>query len=171
MRLHIIALLAFATGQFVFSKNCLGQARKIITGSAVEKAGNGPISLASITNLSIGKTTISRSNGTFEIEASTGNIIAYSANGYYADTLFLREESYKSGSLILVLRPLPSTLSGVIVMGSYSQYQIDSVERRKSFLQDVGAPQHTVGGITNPDVGFGVGINLDRWSKKRKKRA
>ncbi len=154
----------------VVSHLSYGQGRKIITGSAVDQTENKPIRMASITNVTLGKTTLSRSNGTFELEAGIGNIIAYSANGFYADTFFLREESYLSGSLLLALRPLPSTLTNVTIVGSYNQYQMDSVERRKSFLQDVGnSTIPAVGGITNPDLGFGVGINLDRWSKKEKR--
>jgi hypothetical protein len=170
MRFHLPFLLSFLTGFFVLGNIASAQSRKIITGSAVDKNENIPIRMASITNLSLGKTTVSRSNGTFELEATIGNIIAYAANGYYADTFFLREENYLSGSLLLALRPLPSTLTNVTVMGSYNQYQMDSVERRKSFLQDVGNnATPAVGGITNPDLGFGVGINLDRWSKKEKR--
>ncbi len=169
MRLQLPLFMALTTGLFVFGQFSIGQGRKIITGAAVDKNDNTAIRMASITNLSIGKTTVSRSNGTFEIEASAGNIIAYSANGYYADTLFLREENYKSGNLLLALRQLPSTLTSVTVMGTYSQYQMDSVERRKSFLQDVGnSALPTVSGISSPDLGFGVGVNLDRWSKKEK---
>ncbi len=152
----------------LFSLAAFSQAKKPITGSVVDKNENTPVRMASITNISIGKTTVSRTNGTFEIEAATGHIIAYSANGFYADTLVLREENYLSGMLLLTLRPLPATLTNVTVMGSMNPYQLDSVERRKSFLEDVGEkPIPTVSKAT--DMGFGVGISLDRWSKKEKR--
>jgi hypothetical protein len=151
----------------IFSLNTFSQAKKPISGSVVDKNENTPVRMASITNISLGKTTVSRTNGTFEIEAATGHIIAFSANGFYADTLVVKEETYLSGMLLLTLRPLPSTLTNVTVVGSMSAYQMDSVERRKSFLQDVGEkPIPTVSKAT--DLGFGVGINLDRWSKKEK---
>jgi hypothetical protein len=148
------------------------QSKKTITGSVVIIKENQPVKMASITNITLGKTTISRSNGTFEIEAGIGNIIAFGGNGFYADTLSLTASQFAEGSLLLALRPLPSTLTNVTVIGNYSQYQMDSIERRKSFLQDVGSSEIPTISKTN-EMGFGVGINLDRFSKgeKRERKA
>jgi hypothetical protein len=143
------------------------QSRKIMSGLMLDKTESSPVRMGSITNVTLGKTTLSRTNGTFEIEAGVGNIIAYSANGFYADTFSIKQESFESGNMLIALRPLPSTLENVTVVGKYSRYQVDSIERRRSFLEDVGEkPQTTVSKAT--DLGFGVGINLDRWSKKEK---
>ncbi len=155
------------TGFVLLSSSGWAQARKTLSGSAVDKNENTPIRMASITNITLGKTTLSRSNGTFELEAGIGHIIAYAANGFYADTLSLTPAQFADGSLLLAFRALPSTLTNVTIVGNYSRYQVDSLERRKSFLQDVGNSKIPVVSRAN-DMGFGVGINLDRWSKREK---
>ncbi|MCU0388093.1 MAG: hypothetical protein MUE71_05755 [Chitinophagaceae bacterium] len=158
----------FLFGSLLFiSCAALAQNRKTINGAVLIKSENQPVRMASITNITIGKTTVSRGNGTFELEAGIGNIIAFGANGFYTDTLSITGEQFSSGTILLVLRPLPSTLTNVTVVGNYSQYQMDSIERRKSFLQDVGNSEIPAVSRAN-DMGFGVGINLDRWSKREK---
>lgn len=159
---------AFIACFLLFGLTASAQQRKIFSGAVVDSAESRAIRMASITNITLGKTTVSRGNGTFELEAGTGNIIAFGANGYYADTLTISLEMYAAGSLLLTLRPLPATLTNVTVLGNMSQYQVDSIERRKNFLQDVGESTIPAVGRAN-DMGFGVGINLDRWSKKEKR--
>ena len=168
MKFTRIPVHIFLSLVFILPLSAFCQSRKIITGAALDRNENLPIRMASITNINLGKTTISRGNGTFEIEVGIGHIIAYGANGYYADTLSISAEHFSSGSLLLALRPLPSTLTNVIVVGTYSQYQMDSIERRKSFLEDVGNSEIPAVSRAN-DMGFGVGINLDRWSKREKR--
>jgi hypothetical protein len=157
----------FLFAGLLFTLTAQSQSKKAISGSVVDKNENTPVRMASITNISLGKTTVSRTNGTFELEAATGHIIAFSANGFYADTLVLREETYLSGMLLLTLRPLPSTLTNVTVVGSMNAYQMDSTERRKSFLENVGNNPIPTLSKAN-DLGFGVGVSLDRWSRKEK---
>lgn len=140
---------------------------KPIQGIVLDKSNSKEIRLASIRNLNTGNIAISQSNGSFELLASPGQIIIYSAIGYYTDTLLLRQEIYANGNLILALRPLPSTLTDVTIVGNLSQYQIDSIERRKGFLVMASErPTPTVSRST--DMGFGVGINLGRWSKRER---
>jgi hypothetical protein len=100
MKLTRILSALFFAAIFVISHSGFAQGKKIITGSAVDKKENQPIRMASITNITLGKTTVSRSNGTFELEAAIGNIIAYGANGFYADTLSITPEQFTSGSWI-----------------------------------------------------------------------
>lgn len=160
----ISALILIAVGQ-----TSLAQNKKTIIGLVYDQDEKVPIKLASITNITVGKTTVSSANGTFELPAAIGHIIAFSANGYYADTLTLTAERFSLSNLILTLKPLPSTLSNVTVIGNYSQYQADSIERRKAFLEDVpGNPVPTMGRAN--DLGFGTAINLDKFSKREKQK-
>lgn len=145
------------------------QQRKILSGAIFDKEGNQPVRMANVTNISIGKTAVSRVNGTFEIEATAGNIISFGANGFYADTVSITTGMYETGNILLTLRPLPNTLTDVTVVGNLSAYQIDSIARRKSFLEDVGDNEIPVVSRAN-DLGFGVGINIDRFSKREKRK-
>jgi hypothetical protein len=160
----IQALILLAIAQ-----NSFAQTKKSIIGLIMDQNEKVPVKMASITNITLGKTTVSSSNGTFELVAAVGHIIAFSANGYYADTLTLTVDRFSMSNLILTLKPLPSTLANVTVVGKYSQYQVDSIERRKAFLQDVPGGEIPVMGRAN-DLGFGTAINLDRFSKREKQK-
>jgi hypothetical protein len=151
------------------AQNSIAQTKKSIIGLVVDQNEKVPVKMASITNITLGKTTVSSSNGTFELLAAQGHIIAFSANGYYADTLTLNADRFSTSNLILTLKPLPSTLANVTVVGKYSQYQVDSIERRKAFLEDVPGGEIPVMGRAN-DLGFGTAINLDRFSKREKQK-
>jgi hypothetical protein len=160
----IQALILLAVTQSSFA-----QTKKSIIGLVFDQNERVPIKMASITNITLGKTTISSSNGTFELQAGLGHIIAFGANGYYADTLSLTADRLSISNLILTLKPLPSTLAGVTVIGKYSQYQVDSIERRKAFLQDVPGSEIPTMSRAN-DLGFGTAINLDKFSKREKQK-
>lgn len=143
------------------------QEKKSFTGLILDKSTGKEVRVASIRNINLGITSVSRNNGTFELTGALGHIIAFAANGYYADTITITAELFEKGSLLLNILPLPSTLTNVTVVGNYTPYQLDSMERRKRFLEDVGEkPLPTVSKAT--DMGFGVGINLGRWSKKER---
>jgi hypothetical protein len=153
----------------VFVSQTFAQEKKEIIGLILDQSGNAPLRMASITNITLGKTTVSSSNGTFEIMAGKGNILAFSANGYYADTLTLTSDRFSKSNLILTLKPLPATLANVTVLGKYSQYQVDSIERRKEFTKVVGTTEMPTVSRAN-DLGFGVGINLDKFSKREREK-
>ncbi len=159
----LISLLVFVVSLPIFA-----QSKKVINGVVVDKSSGSEIRMASILNLTLGKTTVSRGNGTFEMEAAIGHIIVFAANGFYTDTIILKATSYNESNIILSLRPLPTTLTDVTVVSKVNQYQMDSLERRKSFLEDVGENPIPVVSKAN-DLGFGIGINLDRWSKKQRR--
>lgn len=164
MRLYLSFLSATL---FLFSLTAFSQEKKTFTGLILDKSTGKEIRVASIRNINLGITSVSRNNGTFELTAAKGHIIAFAANGYYADTITISADIYEKGSLLLNIVPLPSTLTNVTVVGNYTPYQLDSIERRKRFLEDVGEkPLPTVSKAT--DMGFGVGINIGRWSKKER---
>lgn len=165
--LHKFLIAAIFTCLVVLGFSVNAQTRKLMPGSVVDKTTNMPVRMASITNITLGKTVVSRTNGTFELEMGAGNIIAFMANGYYSDTIVLKQETYDAGNLLITLNQLPATLAEVTITGNYNKYQIDSIERRKSFLQDVGVSSVPAVSKAN-ESGFGIGFNLDRYSKKEK---
>ncbi len=144
------------------------QERKILNGLMLDKITRKEVRMASVSNITTGKTGVTRFNGVFEVEAAPGHILAFTANGFYADTVSVKQSWFDEGTLVLFIRPLPSTLTNVEVVGNLNAYQIDSIERRKSFLQDVGErPMPAISQAT--DLGFGVGINIGRWSKRERR--
>lgn len=165
--LHKFLIAAIITSLIALGYTAGAQTRKMMPGSVVDKTTNMPVRMASITNITAGKTVVSRTNGTFELEMGVGNIIAFMANGYYSDTIVLRQETYVAGNLLIILSQLPATLAEVTITGNYNKYQIDSIERRKNFLENVGKSSVPAVSRAN-ESGFGIGLNLDRFSKKEK---
>lgn len=146
------------------------QAPKKVVSGIIQDAGNGqPVRSASIKNVFSGITVISRTEGRFTASISKGNILAFSASGYYTDTLTTTDSVMALSQIIIKLRPLPATLPDVVVMGKLNPYQLDSIERRKEFLAVVGEARIPVVSRAN-DNGFGVGINFDRFTKREKNK-
>jgi hypothetical protein len=140
-----------------------------IGGYTIDSLTRSSISAASIRNIFSGVTIISNREGRFFADVQKGNILAFSATGYYSDTLSVTDSVLALPNLVMALRPLPSTLPGVTVTGNLTKYQVDSIERRKAFVSEVGKINIPAVGRAN-DMGFGVAINLDRFSKKEKSK-
>ena len=147
--------------------------KKSLQGVITDKSNQQPVRNASIRNVISGNTIISKNDGSFIADVSQGNILAFSANGYYTDTITITDKLLLSGKLTVQLNPLPSTLENVTVTSSYNYYQNDSLERRKYFLQTVGENKINALGHPSSDKDFGVAINLDHFKKteKNKRRA
>lgn len=143
--------------------------KKLADGYVRNKNSREVISAASIRNLNTGKTVLSRPDGRFVIEVNQGNILSFSATGFYTDTLTVTDSVWQASLLEPMLVPLPSTLPDAQVVGNLNAYQLDSIERRKEFLSTVGEARIPSVGKAN-DLGFGVGINIDRWSKREKNK-
>lgn len=145
--------------------------KKSLRGIVTDKTNQQPVRNASIRNVISGNTIISKSDGSFIAEVAEGNILAFSANGYYTDTITITNNLMLSGRLTVLLNPLPSTLENVTVTSSH-YYQTDSIERRRYFLQTVGEKKISAVGRAN-DLGFGIAVNLDHFGKteKNKRRA
>lgn len=139
----------------------------------VDRETKLPLAQGSILNLNTGKSTLLRPSGIFQADFTKGQLLAFSATGYYSDTLRVTDSVIGLSSLLVVLKPLPNTLPTATVTGqNLSPYQQDSLERRREFLSKVGEAKMPAVSKAN-DLGFGVGINLDRWgsSEKNKRKA
>jgi len=140
--------------------------RKEVKGVLKDSVTHMPVGFANITNLSTGKTAITNTGGLFTLEAGIRDLISFSYIGYHFDTIVFSDEYAAMPLLELTLKPLSNTLQGVTVRTKgYSQYQLDSMERRKEFLANTGALKKAVGGANS---GAGIALNLDRFSRREK---
>lgn len=144
--------------------------KKAISGTITDSVTQKPVSWASILSVMNGNIVLSKKDGGFIVDASEGQILAFSANGYYSDTLTVSKDVWEKGTLLVRLKPIRSTLEGVTVTaGIHDEYQQDSIERRRYFLQTIGENKIPVVGRAN-DLGFGIAFNLDHYSKIEKNK-
>jgi len=144
--------------------------KKTLHGIIQDKVNQQPVGMVSIRNVINGSIVISKNDGSYITDVSPGNILAFTANGYYTDTITVTGVILQSGNLNIELKPLPSTLEDVTITSSYNLYQNDSVERRKAFLETVGENKIPSVSRPNDNKDFGVAINLDHFSNKEKNK-
>jgi hypothetical protein len=129
-----------------------------------------PIVLASVTNLNTNKTVMTSASGRFTIELSENQVLSFAAVGYHFDTVHYSNLYLLTDTLALILSPLTFSLGNVTVSArGMSRYQLDSMERRKDFLQDIVT--YTIPTVAKANSGAGIALNLDHFSKhERNKR-
>lgn len=140
----------------------------IIYGKAIDLTTKKPVALATITNLSKGRSSITDYDGRFKILAEPGNVLVSSYTGYDLDTLRIAENM--NDTIVVQMHLLENLLPEAIITAKsrYSQYQLDSLNRRMlhaDVLDKTGIP--TIGGPAEGS-GFGISVNLGRRSKKEK---
>jgi hypothetical protein len=165
---RIIFLFILSTAAVLGTNNAAAQ-KAVIPGVVTDKMSKQPIRTASIRNITSGYTVVSRSEGQYSITGLKGNILSFSATGYFTDTLTITDSVLGLKKLDIKLRPLMGTLPDVTVTAKLNPYQIDSLERRRNFLALVGEAKLPKVGTVN-DLGFGVGINLDYWKKRERSK-
>jgi hypothetical protein len=146
---------------------CFSQ-KKTILGLVLDSATKLPIEYASITNINNNKTSISNTKGRFSIDVTEGNILSIASINHYFDTLMLNQKKMTSDTLIVYLKAISQNLKEVTVTAILNRYQNDSTQRRKSFLEDVGS--NKIPTVSSANSGAGIGINLDRFSKREKNK-
>lgn len=129
-----------------------------------------PIVLASITNLNTQTTVMTSASGRFKIDLQENQVLSFAAVGYYFDTIHYNKQFLLQDTLSLFLAPLAHSLGNVTVTArGMSRYQLDSIERRKEFLQDI--VDYTIPTVSKANSGAGIALNLDRFSRhERNKR-
>lgn len=149
------------------------QGKRTIYGYVKDSASGQPIELASITNTNTGNTSMSNHWGRFQIVITDNQILSIAAVGYYFDTLrFDNRYRNQTDTLQILLKPLAKDLGNVTVTSTaWSRYQLDSMERRKEFLQDI--VNYTIPTVSKANSGAGIALNIDRFSRheKNKRRA
>lgn len=117
---------------------------------------------ARISNTANGKNSYSNQKGFFSIAALSGDVIVISIDGYNQRII---SYSPLSDTITIYLSTLATTLPTVSVSSRYNQYQLDSINRKRDFLQMRG------GRLSNFSraEGFGIAFNLDRILKRKYK--
>ncbi len=168
MRRYIMAILSLCV---VFMAGA--QKRKLVYGYLKDSVTNAPIKLASVRNMNTNTTVMTNNNGRFAIETGDNHILSFAAVGYFFDTLQYNNTYIAQDTLYPFLVPLARDLGNVTVTarGGMSRYQLDSMERRKDFLQDIA--NYTIPTVSQANSGAGIALNLDRFSRheKNKRRA
>lgn len=128
-----------------------------------------PIVLASITNLNTQTTVMTSASGRFKIELQENQVLSFAAVGYYFDTIHYNKQFLLQDTLSLFLSSLAHNLGNVTVTArGMSRYQLDSIERRKEFLQDI--VDYTIPTVSKANSGAGIALNLDRFSRHEKNK-
>ena len=134
-----------------------GYAQQFLTGKVLKKASQETLSSVSVYNQMQKRHNLSDEKGNYRIIVQPGDIVIFSCVGYHADTVAVTEKMLGAEFPILLdLRPV--ALEAVTV-GSLSNYQMDSLERRQVYSwiyeqqpQPVVEPQRQ---------GDGVGVELN----------
>lgn len=145
-------------------------AQIIVYGKAFDSITHKPVALATVTNLSKGRSSVTDYEGRFSILAEPGNVLVSSFTGYDLDTLRVSENM--RDTLFIQMHLLENLLPEAIitVKSRYTQYQLDSMNRRvlhADVLDKAGIP--TIGGPAEGS-GFGITVNFGRRSKKEKEQ-
>jgi hypothetical protein len=167
-RNFFLLIFLLSTAAVLLTHHAAGQ-KAVIVGFVTDKMSKQPVRTASIRNIVSGNTVVSRSAGQYSITGDKGNILSFSATGYFTDTLTITDSVLQLEHLNIALRPLSGTLPDVTVTAKLNPYQLDSLERRRNFLALVGEAKLPKVSRVN-DLGFGVGINMDYWKKRERNK-
>lgn len=157
-----VVLLLAGTTSFAQKKN-------IRWGYLRDSATREPIILASVTNTDTRTTVMTGNTGRFRIEVLENQVLSFAAVGYHFDTIQYANTYLGKDTLQLFLTPLTHSLGNVTVTArGMSRYQLDSMERRKDFLQDI--VNYTIPTVSKANSGAGIALNIDRFSKHEKEK-
>ncbi len=142
--------------------------KKKLYGIVKDSATKEIIEYASITNINSNKTTVSNTKGKFNIDVTSGDVISIASINHYFDTIQLTEKIFLQDTIVVYIKAITQNLKEVTVTAILNRYKADSTERRKRFLEDVGS--NLIPTVSTANSGAGVGINLDRFSRKEKNK-
>lgn len=164
MKRYFITLLAI-----MITTVGTAQKKKLVQGYLKDSVTNAPVTLASVRNINTNTTVMTNSKGKFSIEVAENHILSFAAVGYFFDTLQYNNTYASQDTLYPFLVPLARDLGNVTVIGrGMNRYQLDSMERRKDFLQDIA--NYTIPTVSQANSGAGIALNIDRFSKHEKNK-
>lgn len=134
-----------------------------ISGYLRDSSTHFPIAKGIVSNSSDNKKVETDAKGFFRIKVAPNDLLYAVAPSYHYDTL--RYSILFGDTLTVYLAPFGNVLANVTVRSQYSKYQVDSIERRGVFEQMRGQTLNAVS--SNRTSGFGVILNLDRFTKKK----
>lgn len=129
-----------------------------------------PIANAAIHNKTGKKATYSNENGLFQLMTHAGDTIFYYAPGFMDGHYVVQDSRVQMDTVEIWLKPkVKEDLPGVFVSTyTYKDYQADSAQRMKEFVEEVGLKLPT---FSKSNSGAGLGIGLDGlFSKKNKQK-
>jgi hypothetical protein len=146
------------------------QQKNTIIGVVKDSVTNTIIEFASISNITQKNTIVSNTKGVFKIDIALNHLLSVAAIGYNFDTIRVTEKLLQTDTLYVLLQPLSKRLADITVTSTtrFSQYQLDSIERRKEFFinkSDVKIPV-----VSSANSGIGIGINIDHFYKREKRK-
>jgi hypothetical protein len=146
------------------------QPYRTIKGHLTDSATREPIALASVKNNTSGVTVMTNSKGYFSLPIAAGQLLSFAAVGYHFDTVYYTGTLLLKDTLELQLSALVISSLGNVTVSSrgWSRYQIDSLQRQQDFFQAMGrSPLPT---LSQSNSGAGIALNIDRFSKREKRK-
>jgi hypothetical protein len=141
--------------------------KRMIRGYILDSSTRAPMTNAIITNENTHQLVFTNQKGFFQITASRNDMLSFDAFNYKFDTLIV--DRVLPDTVFITMVREPETLPGVTVSTKgYNKYQMDSLQRRLSFISDVGPKKPSVSRANSQ--GAGIGINLDAIFGKRNKQ-
>ena len=146
------------------------QQKNSIVGVIKDSVTTDIIEFAGITNINKKITVISSTKGGFKIEIAKNNLLTIAAVGYNFDTTRITDNLLELDTIVIFLHPLSKRLADVMVTSKtrFSQYQLDSIERRKDFF--INKSDVTLPVVSLANSGIGMGINLDHFYGREKRK-
>jgi hypothetical protein len=165
MRNFLLLLLIFGFS----SASVFGQA--YVYGKTVDSATSKIIALATITNISKGKSVVSDYGGRFTIVVEEGDRLVASYSGYDFVSILVAANMLND-TMTVKLNELSTSLPNATVTAKsmFTRYQIDSMQRRLQYKNVLDQPNTTAIGGPVDGSGFGISLSLDRFSKKEKQK-
>ena len=142
---------------FFLGFSSMGYAQRELWGKILKKGSSEILIAVNITNISRGKFNISDLGGNYRIPASSGESVVFSSAGYFPDTVRVTP-GMLDAEFPVYMTPHLVALPSVRV-GELSNYQIDSVQRRKDYA-NVYNKKHPVKLWNEKRPGDAPGLNF-----------
>ncbi|MFM9020600.1 MAG: hypothetical protein ACKOOA_04665, partial [Sediminibacterium sp.] len=146
------------------------QPYRTVRGQLTDSATREPIVLASVKNTVSGVTVMTNSKGYFSLPVAAGQLLSFAAVGYHFDTVYYTRTLLLQDTLQLQLSALVVTSLGNVTVTArgWSKYQLDSMQRQQDFFKAMGrSPLPT---LSQANSGAGIALNIDRFSKREKRK-
>jgi len=142
-----------------------GYAQQFLTGKIYEKGSKDSLISVSIHNITIQRYDLSEEDGTYKIQCSPGDHIAFSSVGYKTDTITVTA-SLLTANCPIYLDIRPVTLQAVRV-GELNNYQLDSIDRHReySWIYDRSPTPRFSPDRSDGHNGDGVGLQMNVFRK------
>ena len=134
-----------------------GFAQQFLTGKVRKKENQEILGSVSVYNRTLQRHSLSDEEGNYRIMVQPGDTVIFSCVGYYADTLAVLAKIL-GGDFPILLNLRPVSLEAVTV-GSLTNYQLDSLERREVYSWIYKQEPQPV--VERQRQGDGVGIELN----------